>query len=350
MNKEEFYEDIKRTYEKYGIINRKILTLEHPEYNVGWQLSKYSGLKNICKEIGIEYTQASRINKDDIKSDFCRVYYDNGEISQALYNKYGIYSSSAIKTYFGKFNNLMKECGFKQNVSRMDSKDEIINDFVNFYHKYNTTSSTMYRKYGSYCQSVIERLFGSWNEFIKSLNLKPINHKCGSDKMVNDIIELYNEYGFLSAKLINDNCDFTYQALSYYYTMDEISRLCGQENVFLKFQSVGAKSLYKILCELYGDENIIKEFSESWLINNITGKRMYVDFYIPQLKLAIEYDGSQHDTYVEFIHKNYRNFYYQVYRDRLKERLLLSHGIKTLRIKYEEKLSTDSIKQRILSI
>lgn len=348
MNKEDFFSDIIEAYKLYGFVNRKLLTNLHPEYNVGWQLSKYNGLKNICKELNIVYKQASKLSDEDIKNDFCRVYYERGEISTDIYNKYGCYSSSTIKTHFGKFNNLMKECGFKQNVSRLDTKEEVINDFMEFYGTYHTTSSTMYRRYGSYCESVINRLFGSWSNFLKNINLKPICQKIGSDKMIEQIVELYNEYGFLSAKLINDNTDFTYSAISNYYSMKEISEFCGKENVFLKFESSGAKCLYKILKELYHDVEC--EFTADWLINPKTNRKMYVDFYIPSEKIAIEYDGMQHDKYIEFIHKNYKNFYYQVYRDRLKENILTKHGIKVIRIKYEEKISIESIKNKILDM
>lgn len=168
--------------------------------------------------------------------------------------------------------------------------------------------------------------------------------------MLSEVIRLYGEYGFLSAKLINDNCDFTYQALSNYYSIREISNACGKDDVFLKHKSAGAKALHVILCEIYGSDNVIEEYSEKWLVNKKTGKRMYCDFYIPALKLSVEYDGEQHDEYIEFIHKNYKNFFEQVYRDRLKEHILLSHGIRTIRIKYDCKMTLETIKDILPNI
>ena len=46
LRKEEFYDLIKRIYNKHGYINRSVLENEIKEFNVGWQLSKYKGLKN----------------------------------------------------------------------------------------------------------------------------------------------------------------------------------------------------------------------------------------------------------------------------------------------------------------
>lgn len=347
MRKEDFYRIIEQIYNKYGYINRSLLEDNIDTFNVGWQLSKYNGLKNICKEIGLEYRQKSKLKDEDIKRDLMKIYNEYGYISCDLYEKYGKYSKNAITNHFGGFNNILKELGIPLNTTRMDTKEEIINDFKSFYSKYQTTSSTKYRKCGRYSQSVIERLFGSWSSFIKSLNLKPKNEKIGKEKMISDTIALYNEYGFLSAKLINDNCDFSYQALTYHYTMKEISNIIGVENAFLKSDSSGAAELHNALCLIYGKDNIKKEYYEEWLRNPKTKKIMYIDFYIPDSKLAIEYDGKQHYEFVEFIHRKYKNFYNQVYRDRIKERLLRQHGIETVRFKYNEIINYDTVLGKI---
>ena len=165
--------------------------------------------------------------------------------------------------------------------------------------------------------------------------------------MLNDVKSIYEEYGFLSAKLINDNCEFTYQALSRYCSMEEISKECGTENAFVKFQSTGSKALYSILCDIYGKDDVCKEYSEPWLINPHTGKRMYIDFFLKQENIAIEFDGLQHYKYVEFIHHTYKQFFEQVYRDRIKEKLSLKHNIKTIRFRYDEKITLDFVKEKL---
>lgn len=350
MDKATFFKNILDTYNKYGYINRKLLIEEFPDYNVGWQLSKYHGLKNICSELGLNYRQASMLNPKDIEDDFIEVYRKHGTISEEIYNKYGTYSSSVIKTHFGGINSLMKKLDIPLNTSRLDTQEDVIRDFVNFYDQYHSTSSTKYRKYGKYSQSVIDRLFGSWNDFMNELGMKSVGNKPGASKMIDDVLELFNKYGFLSAKLINDNCDFTYQALSYYYSMDEISDFCGVDNAFVKFRSSGSKVLEKILVDIFSKENVVCEYSEKWLINPQTKKRMYVDFFIKSINTAIEFDGKQHYEFIEFIHRNYKNFFWQVYRDRVKEKILLKHGIKTIRFKYDENLSNEYVRNKLFSI
>lgn len=350
MRKEEFYDLIKQVYYKHGYINRSILENEIKGFNVGWQLSKYNGLKNICKEIGIEYTQKSKIKDKDIKKNIVEIYNKYGYMSTELYEKYGKYSISAIKSHFGGINNLMKSLNIPITMSRMDSQEDIIQDFNRFYSRYNTISSTAYRKHGHYSQSVINRLFGSWATFIEILGFTPKGKKIGKDKIISDVLDIYNEYGFISKDLINNNCDFTYQALRYYYSKEELSTILGVENPFLKRDSSGAKQLYKILCSMFGKDNITKEYHEPWLRNPKTNRIMYVDFLIKNVNIAIEYDGKQHYEYIEFIHKKFKNFYNQVYRDRIKEKILDKHDIKVIRFRYDEKINEDTISKKLSSM
>ena len=56
------------------------------------------------------------------------------------------------------------------------------------------------------------------------------------------------------------------------------------------------------------------------------------DFFIPEMKLLIEYDGSQHREYVPHFHKTEENFLKAVERDKIKEELALSNGFNIIRI------------------
>lgn len=341
MNKETFYADIMKTYSDYGMISRKLLVNTHPEYNVGWQLSKYNGLKAICSEIGIPYTQATKISNESIKKDFLRVWREQGRISSEIYNEHGTFSISVIKSHFGGIANLMNECDIPLNLHKAESKEDVIKDFTLFYEKYHTTSSTIYRKYGTYCEGVIVRLFGLWTNLVEEAGLKPLCQKVGKEYMLQKIVELYKKFGFLSAKLINDHCDFTYQAASNYYSMDEISNACGEKDVFLKFGSTGEKVLSIILPQLFGE--VYQEYTADWLINPETGKHLYIDFYIPSLQIGIEYDGKHHEQYIEFLHGDYGKYKSQTRRDELKDALSEKNGIKIIRIKYSEAITKDFI-------
>lgn len=352
MDKKELFKIIIDIHNANGYINRHILESKISGFNCNWQLSKYGGLKKICSDLGLNYRQYSAIDPDEIISDAKTVFQKHHRLSLDVYEKYGKFSKTAIRTAFGSFNGLLRTLGLKSNMTRMDSKEDIEKDFLDFYNIYHSTSSTLYRKYGKYSQSVITRVFGSWSDFMDSVGLKPQNRKIGREEMLLSIKKLYDEYGYLSAKLVNENCIFSYQALRYYLNMSDISEYLGVENAFLnnKRHSTGSNVLYKTLVDQFGEEDIIEEFNSEWLINNQTGNRMYVDFYIKSLNVAVEYDGEQHFKYIPFIHRNYKNFFNQVCRDRLKDKQLAEHGIKIIRFKYDEPLSRSYIVNKILSV
>ncbi len=67
--------------------------------------------------------------------------------------------------------------------------------------------------------------------------------------------------------------------------------------------------------------------------------KLELDIYIPELKLAFEYNGLQHYEWIEFFHPNILEFEYMKYNDRIKKKLCKMLGITLIRIKYNENLS-----------
>ncbi len=72
----------------------------------------------------------------------------------------------------------------------------------------------------------------------------------------------------------------------------------------------------------------------SWLINPKTGKRMELDGFNEQLKIAFEYDGIQHYKYPNKFHKTEQAFLGQVQRDKDKVRICDEHGVYLIRVPY----------------
>lgn len=353
MDKQDFYEIIKKIHNTHGYINRHLLEEETSGFSVNWELSKNGGLKRLCKELGLTYRQYSQIDPNDILLDANNIYQQYGKLTIAIYEKHGKYSKNAIRTGFGSFANLLNKMCLPGNVNRMVTAEEVETDFKEFYEQYKTTSSTKYRQYGNFSQPVIERLFGSWSKFIAHMGYVPDSRKYGASEMLSEIKMLFDEYGYLSAKLINDNCQFTYQAVRHHFDMKAISQAVGVENAFLlniRRESSGSKELYNMLVSIYGKEDVESEYYEEWLRNPKTRKIMYVDFYIKSERIAIEYDGKQHFEYIEFIHRNYKNFYYQVYRDRIKEKLLAQHNVRVIRFRYDEPLTEANILTKIKGV
>jgi hypothetical protein len=72
-----------------------------------------------------------------------------------------------------------------------------------------------------------------------------------------------------------------------------------------------------------------------FLRNPVTGENLELDIYNPDLKLAIEYNGSQHYNYNSFMHKNSRDkFQNQQYRDLIKKDLCQKEGITLVVVPY----------------
>jgi hypothetical protein len=75
---------------------------------------------------------------------------------------------------------------------------------------------------------------------------------------------------------------------------------------------------------------------------------LYLDFYIPSIKLAIEVHGEQHYGFNPFFHKNKADFLKSVARDEDKIAWCDLNDIKLITLKYSE--SEDEWRQRIKSV
>jgi len=81
----------------------------------------------------------------------------------------------------------------------------------------------------------------------------------------------------------------------------------------------------------------IREQEFDGLINRKTGYRLRFDFYLPDLRACIEFDGKQHTEYIEDFDKGDKNKVVQrIFRDGLKDKYCKQKGILLLRISYKE--------------
>lgn len=348
--KDEFFNEIYRIYQLRGTMNTQILKEELSfDISLNAYLHKYGGLKQICKELDIPFTHALRSNPEDVKLDFMRVYQDLGYINTEIYLKYGKYSKQSIKTAFGSVNNLMRILNIPLNTSRMDNRDQIAADIRRIYEEYKTSSSNIYRKHGLYSESVVNRVFGSWRNALSELNIPPVYDYYGVEQIIKQLTTLYNKYGFLSRSIIDNECEFSYQALAFWFKNKEgICKAIGIPNAFHYQGSAQAEVLRRILCQYFPDT--ILEHTWDWLINDQTSRCMYVDFYIPSINIAIEYDGEQHFCFSPFLHGDEETFKAAIYRDQLKDSLLAQHNIPLIRFTYKHKLTESFVLDFINSL
>lgn len=111
-------------------------------------------------------------------------------------------------------------------------------------------------------------------------------------------------------------------------------------------RSIGEAKIYGYL-----SRHKIKFFTQHKIEhNNPLCKRQYlvVDFYIPEYKIVIEYNGKQHYQHVEFFHSDGFTLEDQKIRDNTLVDILTSKGIRLLTIKYNEIDEIDDILNREL--
>ena len=89
-------------------------------------------------------------------------------------------------------------------------------------------------------------------------------------------------------------------------------------------QNMNASSYHEnareILHEVFPTLQILEEVY-------IPGERLYLDFYIPLKKLAIEVQGEQHEEYTPFMHKDKLGFGRAQTRDKRKAEFCRINGI-----------------------
>lgn len=106
--------------------------------------------------------------------------------------------------------------------------------------------------------------------------------------------------------------------------------------------SKGAEKLGQILAEIFPGYVIKSEVPIK-----IGRQTLFVDFMIPSLNLAFEYDGIQHFKKISFFTATNHQFNVLKGRDAQKAHALSDLDYTLIRIKYNEELTTESLRERI---
>lgn len=101
--------------------------------------------------------------------------------------------------------------------------------------------------------------------------------------------------------------------------------------------------IYQFLKDLYPNYDIIYEA--------VLPNGMRFDCFVKQLGIVIELDGAQHTQFVKHFHTDYNGFIKQQIKDKFKDSLAESLGIKLIRINQSECPKTkEELKQIIDSL
>lgn len=123
-----------------------------------------------------------------------------------------------------------------------------------------------------------------------------------------------------------------------------VCKSCNEEHVttlksFNKgHDCISTKSSGEVIIESFLKEKYLikSQFDTLKCINPVTGRQLPYDIEVPELKLIIEIHGQQHYQFIEYFHKNYEDFEYQLFKDNLKESFAIEKGYSFLTINYSE--------------
>jgi len=288
------------------------------------------------------------ISKEEIISDILKVYKENGnKLTREEYLKKGKYSRAPIKRLFGTWNNLLKELNLDINVSRLDiSKDEVIEDAKRVISEFGRIDAKLYRKEGKYSQAIVDRLFSSHTGLMKALGLhsKKAGRNITKEELLKELKKLYDKFGFLNSTLINEE---------FYISLPTVYSKIGNMNIVYQELEIDPPQCSKIgndVIELISEilnEKPIKEWTCPQLKNPKTNMNLFIDGYFPQHNLAIEYDGIYHYEFTPHYHKTIDRFEYRKKLDKIKDSILDALDIKLIRIRYDEPIDKSSLEKKI---
>jgi hypothetical protein len=109
------------------------------------------------------------------------------------------------------------------------------------------------------------------------------------------------------------------------------------KNVNQPKESKGEKECRYVLESIFNKP--FNKYRPDFLNNPVTGgeHNLELDCYNPQMKLAVEYNGVQHEKFVPYFHKNKEAFLNQKYRDLLKKKLCEENGINLITVPHTVK-------------
>ncbi len=300
---------------------------------------------------------AKIVTNEELLNDFKRLYLEHGTVTNSIITKYGNHGHVTYKERFGSLENVyamlnLPACKTAAHRSTIISKELLIEDVMKVFNQFGYLTRDLYIEHGKYSRKPINRIFGSFNEMLKTLEL-PVNCEMNipEELLIQELLDLYNEYGYCSSKLIKEQGKFSNEV--YQRRFGSINK--AYKKAGLPQRTAGNPVTAKIVLNKIDSilaEKHIPEYTFAWLYNDITGRNLYIDGYYPRLGLCVEYNGRQHyeecDTW--FGQKDYDTFLKRQYRDERKAQLLREHNLTLLVIRYDEPIDEDSLRSKLLEI
>lgn len=242
-----------------------------------------------------------RYTSEDLKDNFIRTIKENGTIP--LFNDFKKYSEISLNTY----------------ASRLKLVGKVYDEVVKFYC--NNDDYLEYLDRRNKHKTSVGKITGSLSRIYPD------------DVLETNLRYIFDTYMFkysrYPSRRLFDNIsmfDSRHYRKRYHMSWTEICKSFGY--------TIANKNIEETICLNMCAELLNSKFKSQetwdWLIG-VGGKNMYCDGYFKNLSVNIEYDGSSHRISISKFGGDKRLIRTKE-NDKLKEKLLLEHGIKTIRI------------------
>lgn len=249
------------------------------------------------------------VNPEDVKNDVLKVYREHKRFTVLIYGKYGKYCVSTVTKYFGpKMADVLKFFGIPKIVLRdvKISDDKILENLKKVYNQYvecgerdDGFSVTFYQQHGDYSDATVSKRFGSWRKALLKANI-PIIFSCRpaftKEFLKNEIIRFVDQFHFVPAPhMLTSIKGFPSDILYYKNWPNKSWREIMNDMGFIyktsKIQGLDGK-LYDSQEEVRL-ANILLEYNFKYEPHKLVceGRKWRCDFYLPEHKLWVEYDG-----------------------------------------------------------
>jgi hypothetical protein len=102
------------------------------------------------------------------------------------------------------------------------------------------------------------------------------------------------------------------------------------------------KAARQLLQEIFAPRKVLEEISLK------VPDQLFLDFFVPECRVAVEVQGAQHTTYTPHFHKDKMAFYKAQYRDKRKQQFLSLNNITVVELPHYE--SREQWRARILGV
>jgi hypothetical protein len=101
-----------------------------------------------------------------------------------------------------------------------------------------------------------------------------------------------------------------------------------------KIKSCKGEDIMAEILEHILESKVHRNVRPNFLRNPETGKNLELDCYNEEYAIAVEYNGIQHYKFPSAFHKTEKDFYDQIYRDKLKKKLCDETGVYLIVVPY----------------